>query len=148
LLVDILVPAVRNLLYDTVVGGTGRVIFGQGRGRSRGVVGERASSLRTRYDQMSDRGEPRRMLSREDRATHNFDDIVLEHRQEADNVIEALAERIDVYRAASVADLYDFVGVTGSYADRNWGWTDLRDARIQQVRAGWLLDLPRPEPLR
>lgn len=146
LIVDILVPAVKNLIADTIKGGTDRVIYGQARGRGRGVLGDRPG-LRTRYDQMSDR-EPRRMLSRESRATHNFSDIVLSDREEAVEVVEALIDRVERYRSAAVSDLYDFVGETGSYADRNWGWTDLRGADVRQVRGGWLLDLPSPEPLR
>jgi hypothetical protein len=147
LVVDILVPAVRNLIADTIKGGTDRVIYGHSRGRARGsMIGERGS-LRTRYDQISE-GEPRRMLSREARATHNFNDIVLADREEAVEVVEALIDRVHRFKTAAVSDLYDFVGETGSYADRNWGWTDLRDADVRQVRGGWLLDLPKPEPLR
>jgi hypothetical protein len=148
LVTDVLLPAVRNLLSDLIKGGTDRVLFGQSRARrSVGRDGE-SRSLRTRYDRMSEPGEPRRVLSREDRARHNFGEVRLDDRAEAVEVIEAMLMRLDRYKVVSVTDLYDLVGVTGSYADRNWGWTNLDDADIRQSRGGWLLDLPRPEPLR
>lgn len=148
IMLEIVIPSVRNFIGDTIKGSTDRILYGQSRVRTRGYAGaETRGSLRTRYDKMSD-GEPRRMLSRDARARHDFDDVVLDTRSEAIDVVEALIHRVERYGAASVSDLYDFVGVTGSFADQRWGWTDLRDADVRQVRGGFLLDLPRPEPLR
>jgi hypothetical protein len=148
IMVEIILPAVRNLISDTVKGSTDRILYGTSRARRSGLVGDRPG-LRTRYDRISsDPGEPRRMLSRESRARHDFDDVVLSTHAEAVDVVEALIARVERYGAASVSDLYELVGVTGSFADQRWGWTDLRDADVRQVRGGFLLDLPRPEPIR
>lgn len=147
---DILVPTIKNAIRDVVVGGTDRTLYGAGRSRRGGPglgLGGNITSLRTRYDAVAS-GEPRRMMSREAQARHDFDEVVLNDRDEAVEVVEALIARVERYGAASVADLYDLVGVTGSYADRRYGWTDLRTADIRQIREGFLLDLPRPEPLR
>lgn len=145
---EVIVPSVRNLLADTIKGSTDRVLYGQSRAR-RGIAGGvDRPGLRTRYDKMHDPGEPRRMLSRDARARHDFDEVVLETRSEAVEVIEAMIDYIDRYGSVTVANMYDFLGVTGSYADRNYGWTDLRTADVRQIRGGWLLDLPRPELLR
>lgn len=146
-LVDVFVPAVKNLIHDIVTGGVDRTLYGTSRAR-RSIYGERREGLRTRYDRMSEPGEPRRMLSREARARHDFDDVVLGSYEEAVDVVKALIDRVERYGAASVADLYDFVGVTGSFMDQRWGWTDLRLADVRQTRGGFLLDLPAPEPLR
>lgn len=150
ILVDVLVPAIKNLIRDIVIGGTDRTLFGSS-ARRRPGLGARdpgpVSSLRTRYDRMAEEERPR-ALSREQRARHEFSEITLDSRAEAIDVIEALNDRVIRYKSASVTDLYDLVGVTGSYADQRWGWTDLRDADIRQNRGGWLIDLPAPEPLR
>lgn len=143
---EVLIPSLRNLISDTVNGSTQRLLYGTARPRGATRVGERPG-LRTRYDQMSDH-EPRRMLSRESRARHDFNDVVLDTRSDAIDVVEALIDRVERYQSASVSDLYDLVGVTGSFADQRWGWTNLRDADVRQVRGGFLLDLPSPEPLR
>lgn len=147
LLTDVVVPAVKNLIRDVIVGGVDRSLYGYSRGRSSDRRGE-PRSLRTRYDRMADRDEPRRMMSRESRATHDFDDVVLDNRAEAIDVIENLVDRVARYGAASVSDLYDLVGVTGSYADRNWGWSNLDSADVRQYRGAWMLVLPKPDPLR
>ena len=154
IMVEVVIPSIRNLLADSIKGSTDRVLYGQARGRGRGfgysggfVGGVERPGLRTRYDKMAD-GEPRKMLSREARARHDFDEVVLESHAEAAAVIDALIHRVEQYGSATVTDLYDLVGVTGSYADRNYGWTDLRDADVRQFRGGWLLDLPPTELLR
>jgi hypothetical protein len=95
-----------------------------------------------------DREPPRRPMSREARARHDFNEIVLENRTEAIEVLEAMVARIVRYGAVTVADLYDFVGTTGSFADQRWGWSDLTTADVRQVPGGFLLDLPAPEPIR
>lgn len=143
LMTEVVLPSIRNLIADTVRGSTERLLFGSS--RPRGRRGER-ESLRTRYDLMGE--EPRRLMSRESRSRHDFAEITLDSRAEAIDVIDSLEERIERYGAASVADMYDMLGVSGSYADRNYGWKSLRDADVRQTRGGWLLDLPRPELLR
>ena len=87
-------------------------------------------------------------MSTRDKATHNFDGIILESRREAEEVIDRLGDLIDNYDAATVSDLYELVGITGSFTDDKWGWTDIRSAGIRRVREGYLLQLPRTEPLR
>lgn len=149
MLTDVLIPAARNLIRDLIVGGTDRALYGSARRSSR--LGRERVSLRTRYEEMSDRGEPpRRMASRESRARHDFSEIVLDEREEAVEIIEYIMERIERYGQASVSDLYDACGVTGSFADQRWGWrgSSFNTADVRQHRGGWLLDLPAPEELR
>lgn len=143
---DVVGPALRNLIRDMVVGSVDRTLFGTSRARRASSVGGPVSSIRNKYHDVPT--ERPRALSREARVRHDFDDIVLESRTEALEVIEYLIERIEKYGAATVSDLYDSLGVTGDFAAQRWGWTDLRDADIRQTRAGFLLDLPRPESLR
>lgn len=146
IMTDIIIPAIRNLIGDAVKGSTDRILYGHSRGRDRGGLAERGT-LRTRYDKMSEI-EPRGRLSQSARARHDFDAIILGERQDAIDVVDALIGRVARYGAATVSDLYDYVGETGSYVDRNYGWTNLNGADVRQVRGGWLLDLPQPELLR
>lgn len=146
---DVLVPAIKNMIYDIITQGSARTLFGTTRARAMG--GQTAgpvSSLKRAYHDVSKSAESPRALSQESRARHDFDMIVLDTRADAVGVVESLIERVARYGSASVADLYDFVGVTGSFTDRAWGWTSLDDADVRQVRGGFLLDLPRPVSLR
>ena len=78
------------------------------------------------------------------RAGYSFDDIVLDSRGEAEEVLSHLDDIIATYGVARVADLYDLVGVTGNYTDNNYGWTNIRNAEAVRTRdGGYMLKLPR-----
>lgn len=147
ILTDVVIPATKNLIVDMVSQSIERVLFGSVRGRIRRP--SRGLGLRDQFDYRGVSEErPRRTMSRQARARHDFNEIVLEHRSEAHEVVEALIDRVDRYGAVTVADLYDYVGTTGSFADQRWGWTNLDDADVRQVPGGFLLDLPAPVPIR
>lgn len=155
---EVMVPAVKDLLADTVNLGVERLIFGDSaRGTSR-RTGRRPSSSRsnhTSYGARYRRGgltpDPRerrgQTISSRSRASHDFDEIILETRGEADEVLDRLSERVEMYQLATVADLYDLVGVTCTYTDDKWGWEDLSTSGIRRIRQGYLLDLPAPDPI-
>ena len=86
-------------------------------------------------------------LSRQSRATHNFDEIVIGTRAEAIEVIDQLYSLLAQYELVSVADLYNMIGITPAFTDERWGWVNLSGSDVTRVRDGYLLDLPRPEPL-
>ena len=142
---EVLVPALKSLLSDVASQGAERLLYGEtNRGSSRGSRSGSRSNF-TNYSRMHDRPEPRRDISHRSRASHDFRDIVLESRPEAEDVLERLGDLIDQYDAANVGDLYDLVGITPDFTDNNYGWYTLRGSRIIKTRDGYLLDLPRTE---
>jgi hypothetical protein len=90
-----------------------------------------------------DRRDDRRDISSKNRAHHNFDDIILSSRGEAEEVLSQLVDMTLDYGQATVADLYDLVGITSEYTDRDWGWENLSSASVSRVRDGYMLNLPR-----
>ena len=78
----------------------------------------------------------------------NKDDIILESRAEAEDVISSMEKIIETYGFVRVADLYDLVGITCNYTDNNYGWTNIRSAESVKVRDGYMLKLPKAEPLK
>lgn len=68
-------------------------------------------------------------------------------RVEAEEVIDRMFDLVSQYEMVTVADLYDLVGLANNYTDEKWGWTDIRGAGVSRIKGGYLLDLPRPEPL-
>lgn len=148
---EVLVPAARDMVSDVIRGWVDRKIYGEARrGGSTppvsGATGYVDYRGQGRYA-MNRLTAPQRAMSRQARARHDFDEIVLEQRGEAEEVIDNLFEVVSNYGAASVADLYGLVGITGSHVDNKWGWTSLQGAGVTKVRAGYLLDLPEPQPL-
>lgn len=149
---DILLPAAKDMMADAVSQGFERMIYGEVKSTSR-RTGSRpgGSNGYVSYNRFAPSGgrreEPARNLSRRSRASHDFDEIVLETRVEAEAVIDGLFELVSKYNSATVADLYELVGISGNYTDDKWGWDDLRGAGVTRVRNGYLLDLPKPDPL-
>lgn len=87
-------------------------------------------------------------LTWQDRAAHNFDEIVLPERGDIEEVIGTLQECINEYGMARVSDLYDKLGITSEFTDDAWGWLELDGAGARyQTGGGYLLVLPRPVPL-
>ena len=93
-----------------------------------------------------DRDKPRQ-VSKRNRARHNFDDIILESRGEAEEVLSHLVDLTEDYGMASVADLYDLVGVTSNFTDNKYGWTNVADGYIDRTRDGYCIRLPRPREI-
>lgn len=153
IVLDVLIPAAKDMVADATSQGVERMLFGEARSSSRrGGFRSSGSNGYVSYNRFGpsasrNRHEETRSISRRSRATHDFDEIILATRVEAEEVIDRLFDLVSRYESATVADLYDLVGATGNYTDDKWGWTDIRGAGVTRVRNGYLLDLPKPEPL-
>lgn len=152
---DVLLPALKDMAAEAVSQGVDRIIFGESRTGSRRSGGYRPTGQNgyVSYNRFSPtprdghREDPRE-ISRRARSSHNFDEIILATRVEAQEVIGRLFDLVSQYESATVADLYELCGVSGQYTDEKWGWTDIRGAGVVRVAGGYLLDLPRPELLK
>lgn len=146
-LFEVLLPAAKDMVVEAGSQGIEKLIFGDSRRRGSfrppsGPTGH------VSYNRFSARPTgPERALSRQSRSRHNFDEIVLDERSEAEEVIDRLFELVSQYDAATIADLYELVGLASTHTDNKWGWTDLTGAGVSRIRGGYLLDLPEPEPL-
>lgn len=89
-------------------------------------------------------------LNKADRVySHDRDvyDIVLESREEAEEVLSRMDDLMATYGNVSIADMYDLVGIGGNYTDNRYGWTNTRDVRIVRVPEGYKIRLPKPVKL-
>lgn len=149
-MLEVLLPAAKDTIADAFSQGVERMLFGEARSTSR-RTGSRPGTGYTSYNRFSPssshRREDPRTISRQNRARHDFDEIILATRVEAEEVIGRLFDLVSQYDQATVADLYELLGVDGNYTDRKWGWTDVRGAGATRVSGGYLLDLPRPTEL-
>lgn len=136
ILKDVLVPALKKALYDIITGGTGMALYGETSERRKSSapwVSYRAYGEESRRPQNS-RG-------------YSPNDVILDNRSDAEEVLDGMLDIIVTYGTASVADLYDLTGLDCDYTDHRYGWTSLKSARVERVRDGYLLKLPRPVPL-
>ena len=136
---DIVVPAVKDIILDAVRAFLG--VNGNSRGKSSSAS---KISYRKYYD---DRERRDRESSNRTRTGYEYDDIILDNRGEAEDVLFRMDELIDTYGVVSVADFYDLVGITGNYTDNKYGWSDIRNASVVRVREGYMIKLPKALPL-
>lgn len=142
ILLDVIVPSVKRAVSDVIKNGIDMLLYGETDHRSSSSTASKVS-YRSYYDKNKDH-EPRQVRNR---MGYGYDDIVLEDRGEAQEVLDRMDELIATYGTVSVADMYDLVGITGSYTDNKYGWTDIRSARIVRIRDGYVIKMPRALPL-
>lgn len=135
---DIVVPAVKDIILDAV-----RAFLGVN-GTS---IGRSSTSSKVSYRKYYDDRDRRDSTPARTRTGYDYDDIILETRGEAEDVLERMEELIDMYQLVSVADFYDLVGVSGNYTDNKYGWTNVRNASVVRVRDGYMIKLPKALPL-
>ena len=150
-LMDVLIPAAKDVTIDAANQGLERLIYGESIAPSRKP--RSSSSLGNtvvNYNRMSQPTRPALESRTRSFSTQSIslDDLVLETRYEADQVLHGMAELIERYGQASVNDLNELVGLTGEYTDEHWGWLDLTGSRISRARDGYLLVLPSPQSLK
>lgn len=133
---DVVVPTIKKTITDIV----DMILYG-GKHKSSRIPGSKIS-YRSYWDEPRDRREP--VVAQ----TYSYDDIILETRGDAESVLDQLNDIIDTYKIASVADLYDLVGISGNFTDNRYGWTNLTNADVIRTREGYQLKLPRPLPIK
>lgn len=140
---DVLIPAAKKAISDIITNGIDMILYGEARGKDRRRdTGSRVSYTKY-YERDRDRDYDR---GRTRRSVYDYDDIILDTRGEAEDVLNRMDDLIDAYGMVSVADLYDLVGVSGNYTDNKYGWTNLRNAEVRRTRDGYLLKLPKALP--
>lgn len=136
---DIVVPAVKDIILDAVKAVLGVNNTYKGRSSTAGKI-----SYRKYYD---DRDRRDRDTPSQIKRAYDYDDIIIENRGDAEEVLVRMDELIATYGLVSVADFYDLVGVSGNYTDNKYGWTDIRGATTVRVGDGYMIKLPRVKPL-
>jgi hypothetical protein len=146
---EVLLPAAKDTVVEVITQGVEKLFFGESRRRGSPPPqsGPTGYVSYNRYSMQNRMSSPQRVMSRQARSRHDFDEIVMEDRTEAEEVIDRLYEVISRYESATVADLYQLVGLSSSHTDYKWGWTDIRGAGVSRSRDGYVLDLPEPIPL-
>lgn len=143
ILMDVLVPAIKKAVIDIVTDGISMLFYGD---TSHGNRRSSTSASYVSYNRYSDR-DRRDDRTSYGRSRYSYDDIILQSRGEAEEVLDRMSEMIDTYGIVSVADMYDLVGIATNYTDNKYGWTNLRNAEPIRVSNGYMLKLPKAGPI-
>lgn len=153
---DVIIPGFFDLLYDGATRGLARLIYGEsGAAKAkRRSVGNNQTDYTTRIKRLSD-GEPfrnnRDLRNVDDRvvAIYDYNEIELETRAQAEQLLDDMCEYLDSHDTISVAKMYEFARYKGGeVTDNDWGWSNLAGADIVRSGKGWTLVLPRAVNLR
>lgn len=141
---DVLIPSAKKAVYDMVTNGIEMILYGESGAGTHSSGTSSKISYRQFYDDRSERRteSPRRLNS-----VMDYEDIVVDHRGEAESILERLDELVSMYGMASVADMYDLVGITAPYTANKYGWTDIRNAKVVRIQDGYAIKMPRVRPL-
>lgn len=131
---DIVAPAVKDIILDAV-----KAVLG-----TNGKNGRKSTASKVSYRKYYDSAEPRRnnYNSRNSSSICDYDDIFFDTRSEAENVLGAMDEILATYKIVRVADYFDLAGIDGPWTGNDYGWTDLRMAKIIYTRDGYTIKLP------
>ena len=143
LLNDVVFPALKKLLFDSIKDGAEMLIFGKtGRG-GRSSSNSNYVSYRS-YSDSRDRD-----YNRDSRSTNrfNYEDLVFTSKGEAEAVLAKMCDILAEYKIVRVLDLYDLCEMTPPYTSQNYGWTNLDRAESIRVRDGYALKLPKAMPI-
>lgn len=151
---DVLLPAAKSTVSDIINNGIEMMLYGEPGTSSRRKGGRLLRdrdrsyvSYNSMYDKPSRRSRQQEKRGGRQSSRHNFDDIIIESKPEAEEVLTVLVEAIEMYESCAVADLYEAVGLPTDFTDHKWGWFNLSSAYVKRDRFGYSLVLPKPEPL-
>lgn len=142
---EVLLPSFKNMISDAVKAGIDRLLYGDSSYRTNSNSTPASKiSYNKYYTEQSARKPDVPVRTRE---TYDYNNIVFNSRGDAEAVLMSMDELISQYDVVRVADLYDLAGITGEYTDYRYGWTDIRSARVERVRDGYIIRMPKALPL-
>ncbi len=142
---DVVMPALKSTILSVVNNATEVALYGETSSPQRKIPGAKIS-----YDKVGRFGDisRRRDYNSVQRTAYDFGDAIVDTRAEADAALDTLEAAIEEYGQASVADLFDIIGVTPASTDYNYGWDTVVTASAVRLRDGrYLLRLPKARPL-
>lgn len=149
---EVLLPGIRNLIFDGVTKSAERMLFGDSPVRRPLDYRPRTQYHSPFQPQRPFMPDPRgrgRLPDQNPYRVNRMDagDIVLATREDCEAVVEQMINLCDNYDSVSLADLYELIGQPSSPIDNKWGWQNLGRVQIRQVRNGFAIDLPPMEAL-
>lgn len=146
---DIIIPAVKNVIADSVKSTVEMALFGESKPSNRNTYTSARDSVRyvqpkTDY---TNRHSVTKPVERTVRTNFHVKEYVITDRFEAAEVLNTLIEAADMYNSVSLADYYDMIGVEPDFTAENYGWTidTIIKATILPTRGGYIIRFPQLE---
>ena len=141
---DVIVPMIKNGIVDIVNRSVNMIFFGGGANRNNRNSNVPYVSYNTVSANNNDRFANQ---ATQTRTSFRTDDFVFTTRTEAEDVLAQLDGIMETYKMVRVLDFYDTIGKTCDHTAARFGWMSMGGARIEPVRGGFVIRMPRPIPI-
>lgn len=160
LVLEVMVPASRDLLFDLIKEGGHRAIYGDTVRRQPTIGSSILGGNRlkqTSYSSISSsplsggRRAGDTNITQRERSQFDFSGLVIADRVLAQEVLERMGDAIEEYGVVTVADFYDLMEISGNgFTDQTFGWDAkaFSTADAKKVRDGYILDLAEPRAIK
>lgn len=155
ILMDVIVPALKEMIFNSGRDALSMFLFGDTRASRTGGIRSIGGGITRDYTSYSSnivsraRDRDRVDIYRpEDSVKYN--NLVFEIRGDAENILFNMRDYINTYDDIQIIKLYELVReqtgiqIPMNAQDAKFGWSDLTNACVRQVRGGYLLELPNP----
>lgn len=154
ILMDVIVPALKEMIFSAGRDALSMFLWGDtrasGKGglRSGGGIVRDYSSYSSSLSSRSSNRDRVDIFRPEDSPRYN--NLVFQIRGDAENILFNMRDYINTYDDIQIVKLYELVreqtgiAIPMTSQDAKFGWSDLTNAYVRQVRGGYLLDLPDP----
>ena len=150
---EIVLPTVKDLIYNSACGALDIALFGKTSRRSgrRNIpYNSLNDGVRYRYNGSSN------LLKRNERpnqasAPEDWFDVRnmgFKELRDAKKSLGKLMIILEEYPTASVADFYSTLNKTAPYTAENYGWSDLSEVDIYPCEGWFYIDFPEPKPIK
>lgn len=142
---EVLIPTFKDTFFRIITDGLSLILFGSTGNGARLSNRFAGGGARVSYNGFWNGGT--RPESRADRygrrrSVEPEEDLVFPSRADAEAVIDTLADVIDQYGVATMADLYDLAQVTAPYTYNRYGWRSVQGFDVRHSRDGWVIIYP------
>lgn len=135
---DVLIPSIRDGIYEVFTGGLSMLFYGNAKGHSKTKSGTYVN-----YSGYSSGTKKARSTSLSSIERYAYNDIIFESRGDALEVKETMDDILERFNVVSVADFYELAGEDSSFTDQKYGWTNLDGVTVMRDREGYRLRLPK-----
>lgn len=152
---EVVMPGIKDLVYDFIVTGVGVWFFDNIRGNRKA---NNTSSSYTSYGSYTNGGQNRQERPSQARKSSVVEDHYVETKEDRDYVVSMLFEYLDRYTKVQVANYYSLINFEIKDTDWNWGWYSLNGMNTYERReydekegkyvTHWYIHMPPVEPLK
>lgn len=145
---DVIVPAVVNTIRDALNMGIDVIFDGpDARINRRRSTTSYSSYYKNKRAEVIEYNDNKKAVVIDKNRHFSSYDYLIHSRSDAEDVLADLITNIEDYGSATVGDFLDNIDVTPDPSAFTYGWKDLTAARVAAVSGGYILILPKPEPI-